>query len=83
MNARRMTKQDQRRQALMQLASSDYGMAPMRAVEAMEALRRMDNGTYGTCIDCNVRIAAARLDVKPESIRCVECQRLHDQYLAA
>lgn len=83
MTARRMTRRDQRRRALMQLATSDYGMAPTRVVEAMEALRRMDNGTYGTCVDCDCPIPAMRLDVRPESIRCVECQRLHDQYLAA
>ena len=80
---RRMTKRDQRRQALIALATSDTIMNRSRIIDALEALSRMDVGTYGTCIDCSERISAARLDVRPESLRCIECQQLHDQYIAA
>lgn len=38
-----------------------------------EALQRVDEGTYGVCADCGAEIDAARLEVRPLSIRCVNC----------
>jgi DnaK suppressor protein len=38
------------------------------------ALARIDDGTYGTCVDCGTTISEARLSVRPEAARCVECQ---------
>jgi len=38
------------------------------------ALVRMDNGTYGTCVDCGDRVPSARLEVHPQAARCVACQ---------
>ncbi len=38
------------------------------------ALARLDAGTYGTCVDCGAAISEARLQVRPEAARCVECQ---------
>lgn len=38
------------------------------------ALARMDNGTYGTCVDCGDRVPEARLDVHPQAARCIACQ---------
>ena len=38
------------------------------------ALVRIDNGTYGTCVDCGDRVPEARLDVHPQAARCVACQ---------
>ncbi len=78
-----MSKRDQRRQSLIALATTGTIMNRSRVIDALEALSRMDVGTYGTCIDCNERIANARLDARPEALRCIECQHLHDQYLAA
>jgi DnaK suppressor protein len=42
------------------------------------ALQRMREGSYGICEDCGVRIPPERLGFRPESTRCVDCQRLHD-----
>jgi DnaK suppressor protein len=42
--------------------------------QVVEALKRLDEGTYGTCIDCGKQIPAARLEVRPEAARCVEDQ---------
>jgi phage/conjugal plasmid C-4 type zinc finger TraR family protein len=50
------------------------GLASSRAVEAVEALQRIQDGTYGLCVDCGKRIPAARLAIKPEATRCVACQ---------
>lgn len=37
------------------------------------ALQRIDNGTYGTCVTCGNKIAAARLQARPIATRCIEC----------
>lgn len=38
-----------------------------------EALRRISDGSYGTCVVCNNDIPFARLSVMPETIYCVTC----------
>ena len=38
------------------------------------ALQRIEDGTFGTCVDCGGTISEARLSVRPEAARCVECQ---------
>ncbi len=38
------------------------------------ALRRVDEGTYGVCIDCGVEISVERLRAAPMALRCVDCQ---------
>ncbi len=42
------------------------------------ALQALEEGRYGTCVDCGKEIPAARLEAIPESVRCVEDQRLHE-----
>lgn len=44
----------------------------------VEALRRMDEGTYGTCTDCRGGIASARLGAIPFAVRCVRCQEAEE-----
>lgn len=39
-----------------------------------EALRRLDEGTYGICEDCEAPISPARLRAMPFARRCIECQ---------
>jgi RNA polymerase-binding transcription factor DksA len=43
--------------------------------EVEAALRRIDRGTYGQCIDCDALIAIARLVARPQAARCIGCQR--------
>lgn len=43
-----------------------------------EALRRMDEGTYGICVDTGQLIEAARLRANPLAIRTVEAQRRYE-----
>ena len=49
-----------------------------RLVEKIErltaALKRMDEGSYGTCVECGKSIAPARLKAIPEVATCVACQ---------
>lgn len=37
------------------------------------ALAQMDDGTYGICEDCGDPIQPARLEVRPLSVKCVDC----------
>lgn len=48
--------------------------AQARKADALSALTRLDEGTYGTCIDCGEKIAKARLEFRPEAARCLACQ---------
>jgi DnaK suppressor protein len=40
------------------------------------ALERMNAGTYGVCLRCGKRIAAARLEAFPYVSYCIECQSI-------
>jgi RNA polymerase-binding transcription factor DksA len=40
-----------------------------------EARRALGEGTYGACRDCGREIPKERLEVMPEAVRCVDCQR--------
>ncbi len=45
----------------------------LRSVE--DALTRLDEGTYGTCVNCGQPIPAERLEFRPNSTFCVDCKR--------
>ena len=47
--------------------------ARTRVHQIDEALQRMEDGTYGRCAECGAEISAARLEVRPLSVRCVDC----------
>ena len=44
----------------------------LQAIE--EALRRIDEGSYGLCRDCGEPIAEARLDAIPWTRVCISCK---------
>lgn len=39
-----------------------------------EALRRIKDGTYGTCQSCSKQISVARLEAVPHARLCIECK---------
>jgi DnaK suppressor protein len=41
-----------------------------------DALRRVEEGTYGSCERCGQPIPAARLEARPASVLCVDCKSL-------
>lgn len=41
--------------------------------EVVEALAKMDAGTYGVCESCGQPIADARLEAKPAARLCITC----------
>jgi DnaK suppressor protein len=43
-----------------------------------EALRRLDEGTYGNCFECGDEIAHARLRALPFAVRCKDCEEARE-----
>jgi DnaK suppressor protein len=48
--------------------------ARSQRTEVLAALARLDDNTYGRCVDCGVEIPEGRLDARPDAARCVNCQ---------
>lgn len=46
------------------------------------ALRRMDDGSYGTCDECGQDIGFPRLEVQPTATRCIEDQEKFEKTFA-
>lgn len=53
-----------------------------RRRDIRDALRRIDEGTFGTCEHCHGPIAAERLEVMPWARLCIECKAKEDQVRA-
>jgi DnaK suppressor protein len=43
----------------------------------LAALIRIEDSTYGRCVDCGGEIPEGRLDARPDAARCVGCQGKH------
>jgi RNA polymerase-binding transcription factor len=54
----------------------EVGSARLRAARA--ALRRMEDGTYGICLECDEPIGARRLAAIPAAALCIRCQEAVD-----
>lgn len=66
------------------LAESDRSQAMIAAArlqrhQVLDALRRIDLGTYGTCCDCGALVPEGRLEARPEASRCLKCQAKRDR----
>lgn len=85
MRRRNMTSRAKQRQEMLRELAADeavcgtIGNPYSRAAEAVDAMRRIRAGTYGTCADCQKKIPAARLQAKPEATRCVACQTEYER----
>lgn len=53
-------------------ALSAIEMEQIAEIEA--ALQRIDDGTYGICVECGEPITPGRLEILPYATRCVGCQ---------
>lgn len=45
----------------------------------VRALEKIDDGTYGMCMDCGVEIASKRLKSYPNAARCLACQEAFEE----
>ncbi|KEZ79070.1 TraR/DksA family transcriptional regulator [Salinisphaera hydrothermalis] len=57
----------------LDLADIERDAAEIHDIDA--ALARMDDGSYGQCVDCGEPIALARLEAYPSAKRCYACQQ--------
>ncbi|MEM6705459.1 MAG: TraR/DksA family transcriptional regulator [Acidobacteriota bacterium] len=48
-----------------------------------EALQRLDDGTFGICLNCGTQIAEERLQAVPWAKYCIDCQELLERGLLA
>jgi DnaK suppressor protein len=54
------------------LKKNSFDMAQLREIE--DALERLRDGTYGTCLDCGMPVSRKRLEAVPWARYCVSCQ---------
>ncbi|WNG59006.1 TraR/DksA family transcriptional regulator [Archangium gephyra] len=63
---------------------ADYTLSSLMEAQRREvmlidaALRRMDTGVFGTCVDCGYEIPIERLEALPFAIRCEEDATRHE-----
>lgn len=43
--------------------------------EIVAAIKRIDDGSFGYCIDCNMQMPKERLEARPQAARCCRCQQ--------
>lgn len=61
-----------------------YSLSDMernQLVRVEDALRAMDEGTYGVCEECGEDIESKRLEAVPWAAYCLSCQELADRGL--
>lgn len=66
------------------LTEADRNEASMETVvaqraEVIAAIARIDNGSYGRCVDCSGPVPEPRLEARPATARCVPCQAKRDR----
>lgn len=64
----------------MDMALNDREVAELGAVSA--ALRRLAEGGYGVCADCEEAIAFDRLKAEPWALRCIACETRRERAAA-
>lgn len=68
----RLSRMDALQQQAMQQASQQSLRERLAAVA--RALQAVETGEYGYCEHCGDAIPAARLEIKPEALLCIDCQ---------
>jgi len=66
------------------LTEADRNLASVQAAmahraEVLAALGRVDQGSYGQCVDCGNPVPEPRLEARPATSRCVPCQSKRDR----
>ena len=57
----------------LEFALDEHESAAIRNIDL--ALKRIDAGVYGDCMDCGDAIPLERLQASPQSLRCIACQQ--------
>ena len=66
------------------LTEADRNQAAVQATlaqrtEVLTAIARVDDGSYGRCVDCGNPVPEARLEARPACPCCVPCQSKRDK----
>ena len=69
----RLSRMDALQGQAMAQASERQRRADIQKIGA--ALKRLDEGEYGFCVECGEDIAAKRLEVDPAAAFCIRCAR--------
>lgn len=56
----------------LEYAMDEHETAAIRTIDL--ALKRIEAGVYGECMDCGAEIPLQRLQASPQSLRCIACQ---------
>ncbi len=67
----RLSRMDAIQAQAMAKASGARRAALLRGIDA--AFRRIEDGSYGLCCDCDEQIDPRRLEYDPTALRCVDC----------
>lgn len=67
----RLSRMDAMQLQAMAKAGEARARVELKRIDA--ALKRMENGDFGECLDCGEPIAAGRLQADPASTLCVTC----------
>ena len=82
----RLDVQDAEEQAVTDFAKDmEFALVQMKAdtlARIDEALRRLEDGSYGECAECGTDIAAARLKALPFAVLCRNCQEREENRTA-
>jgi DnaK suppressor protein len=73
----RLSRMDAMQAQAMAKASNERRAMMLRNIEA--ALRRLDDGGYGLCRDCDEPINPKRLEFDPTALRCIDCESKRDE----
>jgi DnaK suppressor protein len=68
----RLSRMDAMQAQAMAKASGERRQAMLRSIKA--ALKRIDDGDYGLCRDCEEPINPKRLEFDPTALRCIDCE---------
>ena len=79
LDAMQSVERDSEYEETAQVAQAEYTLTSIhdsrrREVEQVDAaLRKLEDGTYGLCTDCELEIPTDRLLAVPYALRCADC----------
>jgi len=73
----RLSRMDAMQGQAMAVASADRQADQLELIR--QALQRIDEGTFGYCLECDDMIAKLRLQADPTAQYCIECAQKKEQ----
>jgi DnaK suppressor protein len=67
-----------REQSLARVDEAEAEQAALELEQVLAARRRLQEHSYGDCLDCGAAIDLRRLTAMPASVYCTSCQAAHE-----